>query len=303
VRSSIDPRARATTRLSDVLVDAVQYERLKRLGSGTYGVVYLARAHGNDPQQFALKIMQNQVTRLYDQKLFMREVETLLCVAHPCVLKLSGWTFRCSSVEDVPAILTEFMANGPIEDLLQAQRSVDPERKLIYLYGVAEGLRYLHDELDIVHRDLKPANVMLNENDEPVVGDFGLAKIARGGTLRQTVVNGSPVYMAPELARDLEHTASVDVYAYAIMAWEIVTGSMAFEDLASTDALRSFVLRGGRPQIPRDLSAAFRDLLTAGWNERTFGHNCEMFRNGELTLPRAKMEKFWDYVRKIDNTP
>jgi serine/threonine-protein kinase len=275
---------------------------VRRLGEGSFGVVWQAR--GPDGRVVALKIMRSAPRDLIEERSFMREVEALLAASHPCLMRLRGWTLR-SSEETRPAIVTDFMPNGSIEDILQRRRPIAPTRKAIYLYGIAEGMRYLADELGIVHRDLKPANVMLNADDEPVVGDFGLAKAIDNEAQRQTVQAGSPVYMAPELANDQTYGSSVDVYAYAIMAWEILTGEFAFADCQSAMAVYARVLNGDRPRIPSGLRA-FAPLLEQAWDQEaekrpTFAEICGLFRDGALKLPEMKEAEFKAYVRKIDS--
>jgi serine/threonine protein kinase len=212
-----------------------------------------------------------------------------------------------SDKDEHPAILTEFLPNGSVQDVLDRKnRQFSPTQKMIVLYGIAEALRYLHDDLHVVHRDVKPANVMLTHDNEPVVGDFGLAKGVpdSAARMRQTWIAGSPIYMAPELIRNEEYTTKVDVYAYAVMAWEILSETVAYEKVSNLAQLHHLVLRGGRPTIRSSVPEAFRTLIEKGWDPApearpTFGEITHAFVAEQLQLPHGDMVAFRKYVRKV----
>jgi serine/threonine protein kinase len=175
---------------------------------------------------------------------------------------------------------------------------------MIFLNGICEAMRYLPGDLEIVHRDLKPANVMLSNDDKPVVGDFGLAKLAGNASLRQTFQAGSPIYMAPELVRDEEYTRSVDVYAFAIMAWEIITGGFAFADVTSPVDVKRRVVNGERPKFQKGFPENWKQLIERAWSgtgsdRPSFAEICQMFKDDSLRLSKANKRAFEAYVKEI----
>jgi interleukin-1 receptor-associated kinase 1 len=100
------------------------------------------------------------------------------------------------------------------------------------LIGVASALAYLHEEWEqcVVHRDIKPSNVMLDQDFNPRLGDFGLARlIAPTKNAQTTMLAGTIGYMAPELATTCKATTNSDVFSYGILALEVVSGRHCFD--------------------------------------------------------------------------
>ncbi|KAK8838287.1 hypothetical protein M9Y10_035710 [Tritrichomonas musculus] len=107
-----------------------------------------------------------------------------------------------------------------------ADNNWSPTKKYIYLLGISDAMRFLHKS-GILHRDLKPQNILV---------DFGLSKcfansLTNSMQFSMTGQIGTPLYMAPEMFEDEEHFGpAVDVYAFALLAYEIVTGKEPFSE-------------------------------------------------------------------------
>jgi serine/threonine protein kinase len=284
-------------------VQISDYDRVRGLGQGSFGAVYCARKRGTE-ELVAIKTLSANIAATDDQRSLIREIESLAKANHPALLRLIGFTLKCSDADDYPAILTEFLPNGSLQDVLDRKRArLNATQKMIALYGIAEGMRYLHGELGIVHRDLKPANVMMNKDNEPVVGDFGLSKLIKAPKMRQTAVAGSPVYMAPELVLGQEYSGSADVYAYGFVAFEILSETLAFDEVQSVEQLKQLVLKGIRPRFVEAIPRNYRNLITAAWDQAadsrpTFAQICQMFKDGALNIQGADLRKFAQYVQK-----
>jgi serine/threonine protein kinase len=155
----------------------------------------------------------------------LREILAGIYCKHPAVVPFVGWNFLCNENPHVVIIVTEFMEGGTIAEHLDAT----PTQKMIYLYGVARGLCRLHS-LSILHRDVKLENIFVDSEGHPRIGDLGTARLFETGEI--TGKMGSLEYMAPEVheynSRPEEDPTSwsfpADVYAYAIMLWQIMTG-------------------------------------------------------------------------------
>ena len=288
--------------LSDQIVPIENYSIIKKLGNGTFGNVSLAR--NNETGEFvAMKILDTELSSFQEQVSFLREVESLARVDHPALLKFKGFSLRCSETDLSPAILTEYLPNGSLEDVVTHKKKLTPTEKMIALYGTAEGMRYMHEELSMVHRDLKPANVMLNKFKEPVIGDFGLSKIMSHQQMRQSGTMGTPVYMAPELMSGTTYTNKVDVYAYAVMMYELMTEKLAFEE-DDAPTLMNKVIRGIRPPLPDDMHPGYRELITRAWDQDpdmrpSFTMICQAFQEGRMALIDSNMQAFSAYVQKM----
>jgi serine/threonine protein kinase len=141
-------------------------------------------------------------------------------------------------------------------------------RKFIAIYGTAIGMMMLHKNR-IIHRDLKPENVLLTENFEPRVADFGLSKVVEvGSTMQQTIHGGSGLFKAPEIYDDAEFAFPVDVYAFAMLVYftiTLVAPSDAFPRLKNEMDLATRVCSGKRPEIPEWVGENWAGLITACW--------------------------------------
>ncbi|KAJ6847430.1 LRR receptor kinase BAK1-like [Iris pallida] len=147
---------------------------------------------------------------------------------HRNLLKLRG--FCMTPTERI--LVYPYMANRSVASRLRERLPTEPPldwptRRQIAL-GSARGLSYLHDHCDpkIIHRDVKAANILLDEEFEAVLGDFGLAKLDTHAT---TAVRGTIGHIAPEYLSTGKCSEKTDVFGYGIMLLELITGQRAFD--------------------------------------------------------------------------
>ena len=139
------------------------------------------------------------------------------------------------------ALVMKFAAGGSVEHWLAgAGKSAPVSTRLRILLDVARGLHYLHSHTSvIIHADIKPANILLGEGGSPaMLADLGLSRVRAASEVSRNSLKGcrgTPLYMAPELRHGGSLHTSCDIYSFAIMAWEVLTGE---------DALRAIVGRG-----------------------------------------------------------
>jgi TPR repeat protein len=250
-------------------VRLADYPKINAIGKGAFGELYSAR----DPRTgglVAVKVMRNDLTSEQERRMFVREVEILASVDHHTLLGFRGWVPLDGS--DPPAILTELMTKGSLQGMINAEvkhtapAEWDDTRKFIALYGTAIGMMVLHKNR-IIHRDLKPDNILLNDQYEPKVADFGLSKLVeQGATMMQTMQGGTVPFMAPEIYEGQEYAFPVDVYAYAMLVYHAVTYMVPFQGVTSAYAIGQKVCKGERPPIPNWVGANWRELITACWN-------------------------------------
>ncbi|KAK7265765.1 hypothetical protein RJT34_33388 [Clitoria ternatea] len=243
VKKQVDPEA--STKLitfhgdlpytsSEIIEKLESLDEEDVVGSGGFGTVY--RMVMNDCGTFAVK----RIDRSRDgcDKVFERELEILGSIKHINLVNLRGYCKLPSS----RLLIYDYLALGSLDDLLHENTEQQPlnwSDRLKIALGSARGLAYLHHECcpKIVHRDIKSSNILLDENMEPHISDFGLAKLLVDEEAHvTTVVAGTFGYLAPEYLQSGRATEKSDVYSFGVLLLELVTGKRP------TDP--SFVKRG-----------------------------------------------------------
>lgn len=211
---------------------AGRFRVTKFLGKGGMGEVYQA----TDQElggELALKIILPGL--VHDESLlarFRREVHLARQVTHPNVCRIFDVGRDEVDGEELLFLTMELIEGETLSAQLKREKKLAPEEALPLLEQMARGLAALHEK-NIVHRDLKPGNVMIVRGSgsaaRAVIGDFGLARAvleesAEEGLSRSGAVLGTPGYMAPEQMTGIAVSAATDIYAFGIVAHEMVTG-------------------------------------------------------------------------------
>ncbi|XP_050943213.1 probable LRR receptor-like serine/threonine-protein kinase At5g10290 isoform X1 [Cucumis melo] len=199
------------------------------LGQGGFGKVY--KGVLADGTKVAVKRLTDYESPGGDAA-FQREVEMISVAVHRNLLRLIG--FCTTQTERL--LVYPFMQNLSVayrlRELKPGEAVLDwPTRKRVAL-GTARGLEYLHEHCNpkIIHRDVKAANVLLDEDFEAVVGDFGLAKLVDvRKTNVTTQIRGTMGHIAPEYLSTGKSSERTDVFGYGIMLLELVTGQRAID--------------------------------------------------------------------------
>jgi serine/threonine protein kinase len=165
-----------------------------------------------------------------------------------------------------------FMTGGSLDDMIALERAGKapagwtPTKRIIALLGIASGMMFLH-ESSIIHRDLKLENVLLDEKLEPRVCDFGFSKIVdMSQSKRHSMIAGTGRFMAPELHEERPFDFKVDVYAFGMLMFEVVTKVIPFADLTSDTDLGEQVMDGVRPPFPEGVPPPLQQLIENCWH-------------------------------------
>lgn len=215
--------------LRELQVATDNFSNRNILGRGGFGKVYKGRL--TDGSLVAVKRLKEERTQGGELQ-FQTEVEMISMAVHRNLLRLRG--FCMTPTERL--LVYPFMVNGSVASCLRERGQSQPPlnwsvRKQIAL-GAARGLAYLHDHCDpkIIHRDVKAANILLDEEFEAVVGDFGLAKLMDyKDTHVTTAVRGTIGHIAPEYLSTGKSSEKTDVFGYGVMLLELITGQRAFD--------------------------------------------------------------------------
>lgn len=202
-----------------------------RIGAGGMGAVY--RAYQEDlTREVALKILPIELASEpgYLER-FKREAAVSAALEHKHIVPVYDFGVQ----DDIAYVVMRLLTGGSLAERIAFHRT---EKRLLpslpevaaFLEDIASALDYAHSK-GIIHRDIKPNNVMFDEQGDPFLVDFGIAKLlyATHKMTAEGMVMGTPAYMAPEQWRADEPSAATDQYAAGVMTYELVTGRIPFE--------------------------------------------------------------------------
>nr|XP_043626517.1 G-type lectin S-receptor-like serine/threonine-protein kinase At4g03230 [Erigeron canadensis] len=209
--------------LETLIAATSDFSEENRLGQGGFGPVFKGKLPGG--QEIAVK----RLASLSGQGLqeFKNEIILIAKLQHRNLVKLIGYSIR----GEEKMLLYEYLPNRSLDLFIFDQTlciSLDWEMRFNIIMGIARGLNYLHHDsrLRIIHRDLKTSNILLDEDMNPKISDFGLAKIIKGKEIEAITnrVVGTFGYMSPEYALDGLFSIKSDVFSFGVVLLEILSG-------------------------------------------------------------------------------
>ncbi|OIT30254.1 PREDICTED: putative receptor-like protein kinase At4g00960 [Nicotiana attenuata] len=199
------------------------FSDLNQLGHGGFGPVY----KGLMPSGQEVAVKKLSVDSRQGIKEFTNEVKLLLKIQHKNLVILFG----CCVEGPAKMLVYEYLPNKSLDCFLFAKEkspSLDWTKRFQIVSGIARGLLYLHEEapVRIIHRDIKASNILLDEQLNPKISDFGLARLfPEDGTHVNTFkISGTYGYMAPEYALHGYLSVKADVFSFGVLLLEIVSG-------------------------------------------------------------------------------
>jgi len=208
-----------------------RYRSPRRVGRGAMGDIYLATDDVLG-REVAVKVLSDRYAADPGiRQRFKREGLTAARISgEPGAITI----FDVGDWEDRPFIVMEYVSGGSLEDRIRAEGAQPPARALAWLEQAATALDAAHRH-GIVHRDVKPANLLLNNRGEVRVADFGIASAVGLDSMTLTgTVLGTAGYLAPEQAMGERATPASDLYALAVVAYELLSGERPFENDSPT---------------------------------------------------------------------
>jgi serine/threonine protein kinase len=231
-----------------------QYQVTAQIGKGGMSTVYQA-TQTSMKRSVAIKVLPRTLT--HEDKFlerFYREVEIVSSLQHPHILPV----YDFGEYDGMPYIVMAYMSSGTLSDLI-SKGAIPPDETLRLVRQMADALDYAHRK-GVIHRDFKPGNVLLDEQNNTYLTDFGLAKLSESsGQLTGTGILGTPFYMAPEQAEPGALTPSADVYALGITLFQMLTGNVPFEAATPLGVLMAHMnqpvpdIRRLKPELPDDI--------------------------------------------------
>ena len=296
-----------------VAANCGDYVLERELGRGATGVVFLARQPGLD-RALALKMpVALHFSGPEEVRRFRLEIESVARLDHPHIVPVHA----AGEHEGRPYFVMKFAAGGTLAERL-AKRSGgalgrDEVRvEVALLSKVARAVHFAH-ERGVLHRDLKPANVLLDERGEPMVGDFGLARMLDGGagaTITGAAL-GTPAYMPPEQALGMPVTTAADVYSLGALLFHQLSGRPPFVAASPLETLRQVSggdapdVRKAAPWIDRDLATVCgkclqRDPAKRYRSAAALADDLDRWSRGEVVRARpiGLAERGWRWARR-----
>lgn len=240
---------------------ANRYEIGEKIGQGGMGSVYKSIDHKLQ-RDVAIKVLTKDLDdEEYQESLerFKREGQVLRRLEHPNIVDV------LDTIEENERqyIVMELVAGGSLSGLLKREDRMEPDRVVSIALELSDALARAH-HLEVIHRDIKPGNVLLTENDEPRLTDFGIAHIA--GMSRMTEeghVVGTVSYISPEILRGKQPSPRSDIWAFGIMLYEMLTKTRPFDRNHPMATMQSILTRNV-PDITDyrdDIPDALSDLI------------------------------------------
>src|SRR5438128_8186874 len=249
------------------------YEILEEIGRGGMGVIYRARQQRSRRLVEVQRIVAHEVNSHETLARFRREAEAVASLDHPNILPIHEVS---ESEEGLPFFSMKYATGGSLRSAASALRN-KPRECVQLIAKVARGIAYAHGK-GVLHRDLQPGNILLDENGEPMVSDFGLAKwLDQDSALTRTLETlGTPGYIAPEQTECPADklTCAADLYSLGAILFYLLTGRPPFvgpnvlcviHQAAATPAPR---LRSVVPSLDRDLETIVAHCLESDPNAR-----------------------------------
>ncbi|CAI2355162.1 unnamed protein product [Caenorhabditis sp. 36 PRJEB53466] len=245
--------SRSAARRSDQDVHVGKYKLLKTIGKGNFAKVKLAK-HVITGHEVAIKIIDKTALNPSSLQKLFREVKIMKQLDHPNIVKL----YQVMETEQTLYLVLEYASGGEVFDYLVAHGRMKEKEARAKFRQIVSAVQYLHSK-NIIHRDLKAENLLLDQDMNIKIADFGFSNTFSLGNKLDTFC-GSPPYAAPELFSGKKYDGpEVDVWSLGVILYTLVSGSLPF-DGQNLKELRERVLRG-KYRIPFYMSTDCENLL------------------------------------------
>lgn len=227
----------------------------KKLGSGSFGQIYLGRWRG---QVAVIKSIEGTFTETEEAQ-FVREVQIMSQCRDKHITQFYGASLES---QGRACLLMEYMEQGSLYQVLE--KPLPPPLQKQIALEIALGLQYLHGH-DVLHRDLKSANVLVNADNHAKLSDFGLSH-TKAASVKTTLQKSEAVqWLAPEcFTRGGVYTAQSDIYSYGVILWELVTGKRPYADVPES-RIPERTVRGTRDSL-ESISEPYVSLIQQCWS-------------------------------------
>ena len=229
------------------------YDIIDFLGEGGMASVWSAKYRPlNQPR--AVKVLSQAVAiDMAFLERFAEEAKALARLEHPNIVKV----YDASTDIKTPYLAMDFVAGKTLSDVLKA-RNLSQDEALKYFGNIADALDYAHG-MGFVHRDIKPSNVMIANTGKAMLIDFGVASWLGGVGEKANTITGTTRYMSPEACRGDRVTMASDLWAFGVLMYRTLTGSMPFDGKSEQEIMHA--IQNLPPKEPNHPNAKVRAFL------------------------------------------
>ncbi|XP_028770766.1 serine/threonine-protein kinase EDR1 [Neltuma alba] len=234
----------------------------ERIGLGSYGEVFRADWNGTD---VAVKKFLDQDFSGAALAEFKREVRIMRRLRHPNIVLFMGAVTRPPNL----SIISEFLPRESLYKILHRPNcQIDEKRRIKMALDVARGMNCLHTSTPtIVHRDLKSPNLLVDNNWNIKVCDFGLSRLKHNTFLSSKSTAGTPEWMAPEVLRNEPSNEKCDVYSFGIILWELATLRLPWSGMNPMQVVGAVGFQNRRLEIPKEIDPVVARIIWECWQQ------------------------------------
>jgi serine/threonine protein kinase len=273
----------------------LNYEVEKLIGEGGIGQVFLAK-HAQLGRKVAIKVLNpNLVNNPEIRERFKQEATTLSNLQHLNIVTLYDYLEN----EKGLFLIMEYVEGYPLDEYIQnVSGPLNKERALNFFYQILDGFAYAHAK-GIVHRDIKPSNIIISEDGQAKILDFGIAKILKSEKPAMTKAGtkvGTVLYMSPEQVTGENIDARSDVYSLGVTLWEMLTARNPYDENTETEfTIYNKILNEKLPQITDFYPAAPKELqdiinIATQKNPKDRFQSCEEFKRALLESTHTQIK-------------
>jgi len=286
------------------------YEILEQIGCGGMGVIYRARQRHSQRIVAVKRVLSYRADSQGALQRFRREAQAVASLDHPNILPI----YEVSESEDgLPFFSMKLAEKGSLAENAASLRG-EPRKCVQLMAKVARAVEYAHSR-GVLHRDIKPGNILLNDQGEPLVSDFGLAKLLDGNNdlTRSLTTFGTAGFIAPEQANGAaaDVTPAADVYSLGAVLFNVLAGRPPFLGSNPVSVIRQASetqapkLRSLAPSLGRDLETICarcleRDPKSRYQSAGDFAADLERWLNGRpiVARPISPPARIWRWSQR-----
>jgi serine/threonine protein kinase len=250
-----------------------RYQIQNEIARGGMAIIYLAY----DPQHdryVALKVLPPEFLHSPQFRArFHREIEIMISVKHPGIVPIYGY----GQFQGQLYLVMRYMAGGSLEEYLEQKGKLSIGETASLFGQIAPILEEAHSQ-GVIHRDLKPSNILFDEEGQPFIADFGIARLTEQSNviaLTGKQLIGSPAYLSPEQARiGTQVDGRSDIYSLGVMVFEMLTGELPYQAESSMKLVMKHIMDpvpdilSVNPDLPPECDAIIRRAMAKDREER-----------------------------------